>query len=87
MTHYYHNDQLVNSVIYDNHVNDVLIEEGWHIVRNQREYNMYGEKKNTIWFKYTTGMMLGCVPQKEQECTTTEHGRGLVLDADKRHLI
>ena len=28
----------------------MLVEEGWHIVRNERNYDMYGKNKKAIWF-------------------------------------
>ena len=32
------------------HPNDVLVHEGWKVVRNESPYNMYGSKKKMIWF-------------------------------------
>ncbi len=32
------------------HSNDVLVEGNWHVVRNERPYDMYGKKKKYIWF-------------------------------------
>ena len=33
------------------HPNDVLVEDGWHIVRNERKYDaVYGGIHSSIWF-------------------------------------
>ena len=32
------------------HKNDILVEDGWHVVRNERPYDMYGKKKKYIYF-------------------------------------
>ncbi len=32
------------------HKNDVLVEDGWHIVRNERNYGMGGKNKQYIYF-------------------------------------
>ena len=30
--------------------NDILIEDNWHVVRNERDYSLYGEDKKYIFF-------------------------------------
>jgi hypothetical protein len=34
-----------------NHPNDVIAKDGWHVVRNERPYDMYGDSaKKMIWY-------------------------------------
>jgi hypothetical protein len=34
-----------------NHPNDVIAKDGWHVVRNERPYDMYGDgNKKMIWY-------------------------------------
>jgi hypothetical protein len=67
-----------------NHPNDVIAKDGWHVVRNERSYDMYGDgNKRMIWYNtyhYHEGIGLNrCTVSpsvslvREGEITLTPH--------------
>jgi hypothetical protein len=39
-----------NKKFRENHPNDVIAKDGWHVVRNERSYDLYGMDKKLIWY-------------------------------------